>query len=97
MVAETANPPVPAEIGTDTVAPEGQPHEARADDDAASPSEYAPPAEHGSAPSPAHDDGDANGHDEEEEIVESVGGADAMEEVPDRAPRYRRRPTRSRK
>ena len=36
-----------------------------------------------------HDD---NGEDEEaaEEIVESVGGADAMEEVPDRAPRYRR-------
>ena len=33
-----------------------------------------------------HDD---NGEDEEE-IVESVGGADAMEEVPDRAPRYRR-------
>ncbi|MGC2593288.1 MAG: ribonuclease E/G, partial [Xanthobacteraceae bacterium] len=32
-----------------------------------------------------HDD---NG--EEEEVVESVGGADAMEEVPDRAPRYRR-------
>jgi ribonuclease E len=32
-----------------------------------------------------HDD---NG--EEEEIVESVGGADALEEVPDRAPRYRR-------
>lgn len=31
---------------------------------------------------------DANG--EPEEIVESVGGADAMEEVPDRAPRYRR-------
>ncbi len=27
---------------------------------------------------------------EEEEIVESVGGADAMEEVPDRAPRFRR-------
>jgi ribonuclease E len=26
----------------------------------------------------------------EEEIVESVGGSDAMEEVPDRAPRYRR-------
>jgi len=33
-----------------------------------------------------------NGHgpDEEDEVVESVGGADAMEEVPDRAPRYRR-------
>ena len=28
--------------------------------------------------------------DEEEEVVESVGGADAMEEVLDRAPRYRR-------
>ena len=27
---------------------------------------------------------------EEEEIVELIGGADAMEEVPDRAPRYRR-------
>ena len=37
--------------------------------------------------------GDGNGEaaeGEEEEIVESVGGADAMEEVPDRAPRYRR-------
>ena len=31
-----------------------------------------------------------NGGDEEAEIVELVGGADAMEEVPDRAPRYRR-------
>src|SRR5271166_4488823 len=33
-----------------------------------------------------------NGEDEEaaEEVVESVGGADALEEVPDRAPRYRR-------
>jgi ribonuclease E len=28
--------------------------------------------------------------DEAEDIVESVGGADALEEVPDRAPRYRR-------
>ena len=31
---------------------------------------------------------DENG--EEEEVVESVGGADALEEVPDRAPRHRR-------
>jgi ribonuclease E len=31
-----------------------------------------------------------NGDNGEEEIVESVGGADALEEVPDRAPRYRR-------
>jgi ribonuclease E len=41
------------------------------------------------------DDGDAeNGEGEadaeDEEIVESVGGADAMEEVPDRSPRHRR-------
>jgi ribonuclease E len=45
------------------------------------------PAENGEA-SPAeardHEDG------EEEEIVESVGGSDALEEVPDRFPRYRR-------
>jgi len=32
----------------------------------------------------------------EEEVVESVGGADAMEEVQERTPRYRRT-TRSRK
>jgi ribonuclease E len=33
-----------------------------------------------------------NGEDEEaaEEVVESVGGSDALEELPDRAPRYRR-------
>jgi ribonuclease E len=37
----------------------------------------------------AHDDEDGR-VDEEEEIVESVGGDDAMEEVPDRAPRHRR-------
>jgi ribonuclease E len=36
------------------------------------------------------ENGGENGGDEEAEIVESVGGADAMEEVPDRAPRYRR-------
>ncbi len=39
-----------------------------------------------------HGEQAANGEDDEvaEEIVESVGGADALEEVPDRAPRYRR-------
>jgi ribonuclease E len=31
-----------------------------------------------------------SGDDEEAEVVESVGGADALEEVSDRAPRYRR-------
>jgi ribonuclease E len=39
----------------------------------------------------AHDDEDGHdGEGEEEEIVESVGGDDALEEVPDRAPRHRR-------
>jgi ribonuclease E len=39
----------------------------------------------------APDDEDGHGDDgEEEEIVESVGGDDALEEVPDRAPRHRR-------
>jgi ribonuclease E len=43
----------------------------------------------------ARDEEDGNGHGElaegeEEDIVESVGGDDAMEEVPDRAPRHRR-------
>jgi ribonuclease E len=46
-------------------------------------------AENGEAAAPSeareHDD---NGEDEE--VVESVGGGDALEEVPDRAPRYRR-------
>ena len=39
-----------------------------------------------------HSGGHENGGDEEaaEEVVESVGGADALEEVPDRAPRFRR-------
>jgi ribonuclease E len=35
-------------------------------------------------------DDDETGEEAAEEIVESVGGADALEEVPDRAPRYRR-------
>jgi ribonuclease E len=37
-----------------------------------------------------HDEPSGNGDGEEEEIVESVGGADVMEEVPDRMPRLRR-------
>jgi ribonuclease E len=42
-------------------------------------------AEHGDG-----EHGDAENGDNGEEVVESVGGADALEEVPDRAPRYRR-------
>ncbi|MGO9050130.1 MAG: Rne/Rng family ribonuclease [Xanthobacteraceae bacterium] len=36
------------------------------------------------------DHADSDDDEAAEEIVESVGGADALEEVPDRAPRYRR-------
>ncbi len=35
-------------------------------------------------------DNGGDGEEEEEDVVESVGGADVMEEVPDRAPRLRR-------
>ena len=38
----------------------------------------------------ADDDEHGGENGDEEEIVELVGGADALEEVPDRAPRYRR-------
>ena len=51
----------------------------------------------GEVPAPAegeaqHEDDDEDGdeHGEEEEVVESVGGADALEEVQERAPRFRR-------
>jgi ribonuclease E len=40
-----------------------------------------------SADGEAHDD---EHHDEEEEVVDTVGGADALEEVQERTPRYRR-------
>jgi ribonuclease E len=33
---------------------------------------------------------EVNGHSGEDEVIESVGGSDAMEEVPERAPRMRR-------
>jgi ribonuclease E len=36
------------------------------------------------------DGAESGEEEEEEEIVESVGGADVLEEVPDRSPRYRR-------
>jgi ribonuclease E len=48
--------------------------------------------ENGNGEAAARSDHAENGEDDEaaEEIVESVGGTDALEEVPDRAPRYRR-------
>lgn len=88
LTGEAANPPVPAEIGTDTPAEYSHEEHGSERNTAALSGEFAAPG-----PLPAADEtnGDANGHtEEEEEVVESVGGADAMEEVPDRAPRYRR-------
>lgn len=50
------------------------------------------PAEGGEAPAFAAEGNghDSEHHDEEEEVVDTVGGADAMEEVAERTPRYRR-------
>ena len=42
------------------------------------------------ATAPTCKNGQEHGAEEEEEVVDSVGGADAMEEVAERAPRYRR-------
>jgi ribonuclease E len=47
-------------------------------------------AAHNGEPEVAEDAHENGGDGEEEEIVESVGGADVMEEVPDRMPRLRR-------
>ncbi len=44
----------------------------------------------GPVPAEPREQGDHAEHGEEEEVIESVGGADALEEVPDRAPRHRR-------
>jgi ribonuclease E len=65
------------------------------DDEPRHPGEHAGHDEAGDVAAADHSDeegrDDEDGHvDEEEEIVESVGGDDAMEEVPDRAPRHRR-------
>jgi len=97
-LAEGENPRVPAEIGTPVEAshteseqPEVQAfeHDAPAHQ-AGDTSEFHEPSE-GGAPSVADGNGNgAGGHDDEEEVVDTVGGADAMEEVLDRAPRYRR-------
>jgi ribonuclease E len=59
------------------------------------PSSDAAPSEEGfrapAEPAENGDAGDSNGDDEhEEEVVESVGGADALEEVQERVPRFRR-------
>jgi ribonuclease E len=88
-----AQPATPAEAGSappevayDTEPQDGAPH------DTAAHEEEHGAADRGADASPetgASDDGGV-ADVEEEEVVESVGGADAMEEVPDRMPRLRR-------
>ena len=78
IVHETTGEETAAATGQETEAGEAPPASSAADNGEGALSE-ARPAE-------------GNGEDEEgaEEAIESVGGADALEEVPDRAPRYRR-------
>ncbi|MEI8152642.1 MAG: Rne/Rng family ribonuclease, partial [Hyphomicrobiales bacterium] len=97
-VGETENPPVPAEIGTPvevTHRSEYETHgsEPSAPAEAELAGEFHSPSEGGQETAQDHplDHPLDPTHDEEEEIVESVGGADAMEEVMERAPRYHRR------
>ena len=59
---------------------DGEAHAAHAEDD----------GEDGDSDDDEDDDNGEDSEAPEEEAVESVGGADALEEVPDRAPRYRR-------
>jgi ribonuclease E len=68
--------------------PEGEPSDAHHVGDSDDDGEDEAPAAHCAGTRRA--DAENGDNDEEEEIVESVGGADAMEEVPDRAPRHRR-------
>src|ERR1041385_2753033 len=76
---------------------EDAPHDAPHGDEPA-PTEGGEPSDHASEAQSHESNGhDSNGHgaedqgtEEEEEVVESVGGVDAIEEVMERAPRYRR-------
>ena len=80
-----AHPPTEAEAATDAVEAEYSEAPATETADAAEGA--------GSVRATAErEDRTENGEEDEgaEEVVESVGGADALEEVPDRAPRYRR-------
>jgi len=103
-VAEAEQPPVSAEQPHDEHAHEAHP-EAHASEPASTESaqesgqadqagEHSVSAEGGEQPAPEGNGNGANvqehGSEEEEEVVDTVGGADAMEEVAERAPRYRR-------
>ena len=103
-IGETANPPVQAETAApNPVHPETAAAETPPQDEAASGEDHhhAEPAGESLAPNGngdaehdhAHEHEGQHGkrHEEEEEIVESVGGSDAMEEMAERAPRQNRR------
>jgi len=89
--SEPGEPPIArapdrAEVGDAAapVTPIGESHEATGAGAVADAPEHANGAEND------NDNGAAEEAVDAEEVVESVGGADALEEVPDRAPRYRR-------
>ena len=91
-ITEIATPPIAADDDAHHTAD----HAAHAEGEAPGHDPHGDPngheaADHGgpNGHDDAHDGGE-NGEAEEEEIVESVGGADVMEEVPDRMPRLRR-------
>jgi ribonuclease E len=73
---------------TESATPSGEPADGDNGDEREDESRAEPPHEARSRDDGGAENGDGEG--EEEEIVESVGGADAMEEVPDRSPRHRR-------
>ncbi len=104
VVGETANPPVPAEIGAENPmassevqagAAEAHPAETATDAELHPQDRFDAPHSAPAFDAPAseshYDDEDDEEDEEEEETVDTVGGADAMEEVMERAPRAPRR------
>jgi ribonuclease E len=70
--------------------PAGEPAEAADENASAEETSMAAVAQAEPVDLPADGDDAAGDNGDNEEVIESVGGADALEEVPDRAPRYRR-------
>jgi ribonuclease E len=91
--AETAAPEATAPASHDEVHPVEPPVAAQTADPGEAEREPIASASEGAADREANGEGTARVEDvegDEEEIVESVGGGDAMEEVPERMPRLRR-------
>jgi len=98
-----SQPEPPAAESAPSEAKSGEPYPSAAETTAGPDEDHSAPAADEAAAEAGDDDNGAraaattrdgaeNGDDDEaaEEVVESVGGSDALEEVPDRAPRYRR-------